>query len=54
MTIAPVSYIVPLREVSVLFGAILGMLFLREAMTRPRIIAAITITGGVILISLFG
>lgn len=54
MTIAPVSYIVPLREVSVLFGAILGMLFLQEVMTARRIFAAVVITGGVILISVFG
>jgi uncharacterized membrane protein len=54
MTIAPVSYIVPLREVSVLFGAILGMLFLKELVTGARILAAFIITGGVILIALFG
>jgi uncharacterized membrane protein len=54
MTIAPVSYIVPLREVSVLFGALLGMFFLKEVMTPPRIVAAVTITGGVILIAVFG
>lgn len=54
MTIAPVSYIVPLREVSVLFGAFLGMIFLKEVMTPPRILAAVVITGGVVLIALFG
>lgn len=54
MTIAPVSYIVPLREVSVLFGAVLGMLFLKEVMTFRRMVAAVIITGGVTLISVFG
>jgi uncharacterized membrane protein len=54
MTIAPVSYIVPLREVSVLFGAILGMLFLKEIMTPQRLLAAVLITGGVIVIAVFG
>jgi uncharacterized membrane protein len=54
MTIAPVSYIVPLREVSVLFGALLGMLFLKELMTPPRVIAALIITAGVISIAVFG
>jgi uncharacterized membrane protein len=54
MTIAPVSYIVPLREVSVLFGALLGTLFLRELMTPPRIVASLIITGGVVLIAVFG
>lgn len=54
MTIAPVSYIVPLREVSVLFGALLGMVFLKELMTTQRVIAALVITSGVILIALYG
>jgi drug/metabolite transporter (DMT)-like permease len=54
MTIAPVSYIVPLREVSVLFGAVLGMLFLKEIMTPQRLLAAVLITGGVIVIAVFG
>jgi uncharacterized membrane protein len=54
MTIAPVSYIVPLREVSVLFGALLGMLFLKELMTPPRVVAALIITAGVVLIAVFG
>jgi drug/metabolite transporter (DMT)-like permease len=54
MTIAPVSYIVPLREVSVLFGALLGMFFLREIMTPQRLLAAGIITGGVVLIAVFG
>jgi uncharacterized membrane protein len=54
MTIAPVSYIVPLREVSVLFGAVLGMLFLKELMTPNRVVGAIIITVGVGLIALFG
>ncbi|TVR74338.1 MAG: hypothetical protein EA415_05855 [Sphaerobacteraceae bacterium] len=54
MTIAPVSYIVPLREVSVLFGAILGAIFLKEVLTGARILAAVVITLGVIGIAVFG
>jgi drug/metabolite transporter (DMT)-like permease len=54
MTIAPVSYIVPLREVSVLFGALLGMWFLKEVMTPPRVVSAGIITSGVVLIAVFG
>jgi drug/metabolite transporter (DMT)-like permease len=54
MTIAPVSYIVPLREVSVLFGAILGALYLKEMLTPARITAAVVITFGVICIAVFG
>jgi drug/metabolite transporter (DMT)-like permease len=54
MTIAPVSYIVPLREVSVLFGAILGAIVLKEQMTPARIVAAAVITLGVLGIAVFG
>ncbi len=54
MTIAPVSYIVPLREVSVLFGAILGAVFLKEHLTFHRAIAAAVITSGVVMIALIG
>lgn len=54
MTIAPVSYIVPLREVSVLFGAMLGAIFLKEMLTPARIVAAVVISLGVICIAVFG
>lgn len=54
MTIAPVSYIVPLREVSVLFGAMLGAIFLKELLTPARIAAAVVITFGVVCIAVFG
>lgn len=54
MTIAPVSYIVPLREVSVLFGATLGVVLLGEGFGRGRLVAGGLITAGVMLIALFG
>lgn len=54
MTIAPVSYIVPLREVSVLFGATLGVVLLGEGFGRGRLISGGLITAGVVLIALLG
>jgi drug/metabolite transporter (DMT)-like permease len=54
MRIAPVSYIVPLREVSVIFAAALGVLLLGEGFGRERIYAAGIIALGVILIAVFG
>jgi len=44
------SYIVPTREISVLFGAILGWKFLGEKLDRSRVIGVLTILSGIILI----
>lgn len=46
------SYIAPLREVSVLFGALLGMLVLKEDHGPRRIAAAAGITAGLVLVGL--
>jgi drug/metabolite transporter (DMT)-like permease len=54
MRIAPVSYIVPLREVSVLFAAALGVILLKEGFGAQRLVAAIVIGAGVISIAAFG
>jgi drug/metabolite transporter (DMT)-like permease len=54
MRIAPVSYIVPLREVSVLFAAALGIFLLGEEFGRERILAGSVIALGVVLIAVLG
>lgn len=46
------SYIAPLREVSVLFGALLGMLVLKEDHGPRRVLAAAGIACGLILVGL--
>lgn len=46
------SYIAPLREVSVLFGAVLGMLILKEDHGAKRILAAGGIVVGLVLVGL--
>lgn len=46
------SYIAPLREVSVLFGAALGMLILKEDHGAKRIVAAAGIVVGLVLVGL--
>lgn len=46
------SYIAPLREVSVLFGAVLGMLILKEDHGAKRIVAAGGIVVGLVLVGL--
>ena len=47
-----VSYIVALREFAVVIGSALGVLLLKETMTRPKLIAIIAITLGLIFIKL--
>jgi drug/metabolite transporter (DMT)-like permease len=51
---APVSYVVAVRQTSVLFALVMGMLWLRETPGRPRIWGAIATVAGVALIALWG
>jgi drug/metabolite transporter (DMT)-like permease len=52
MQVAPVSYVAPMREVSILIGVLLGAQFLKEGNTRQRATAALAIVVGVIAIAL--
>ncbi len=51
---APVSYVVAVRQTSVLFALGLGMLWLRETPGRPRVWGAVATVVGVALIAGFG
>ncbi len=53
-TIAPLSYSGAIREVSVVIGAFLGWHFLGEKMGETRVIGAIVIFAGILVIALFG
>ena len=46
MTLAPIALVAVLRETSVIFGAILGALFLNEKMTRRRLAATGAVMAG--------
>jgi drug/metabolite transporter (DMT)-like permease len=46
MTRAPIALVAVLRETSVIFGAILGALFLNERMTRRRLVATGAVLAG--------
>lgn len=48
---APVSYVAPVRELSILIGAILGVVFFKESFGRQRIIAALVMVIGVIMVA---
>jgi drug/metabolite transporter (DMT)-like permease len=52
MTIAPIALVATLRETSVLFAAVIAVVVLKEPLQRPRIIAALMIVMGLVLIRL--
>jgi drug/metabolite transporter (DMT)-like permease len=51
---APVSYVVAARQTSVLFALLMGVFWLRERPSRPRIWGAVATVAGVALIALAG
>jgi drug/metabolite transporter (DMT)-like permease len=52
MTLAPIAIVAALRETSVLFGAVIAVVFLKEPLRASRIIAAAMIVAGLTLIRL--
>jgi len=53
-SMAPVSYAGAVREVSVVFGALAGWWFLKERMGGVRMIGALVIFSGIVLIAVYG
>ena len=51
---SPVSYVSPVRELSVVFGAWIGVRYMNEAGGRMRIFAALLVALGIIVIALGG
>ena len=52
MTVAPIALVAALRETSVLFAALIGIVFLREPIVVARIVAAGLVVAGLMLIRL--
>jgi len=52
MTAAPIAIVATLRETSVLFGAAIAVVVLKEPLRAARIVAAVLIVSGLILIRL--
>ena len=52
MTVAPIALVAALRETSVLFGTVLAVVILKERLLPPRMIAALMIVCGLVLIRL--
>jgi drug/metabolite transporter (DMT)-like permease len=53
MTVAPIAIVAALRETSVLFGAAIAVVFLKEALRPSRVVAALLIVAGLTLIRLY-
>jgi drug/metabolite transporter (DMT)-like permease len=53
MTLAPIAIVAALRETSVLFGAVIAVVILKEPLRLPRIVAALMIVVGLVLIRLY-
>ena len=52
MTVAPIALIATLRETSVLFAVLIGIIFLKEKSDKGKVIAALVIVSGVVLMRL--
>jgi len=52
LSMAPMSYAVPVRQVSILIGVLIGILFLGESFGRARVTGAVMIVAGAALIKL--
>jgi drug/metabolite transporter (DMT)-like permease len=52
LTSTQVSYVTPVREISVVFGALLGGIVLREAFAFAKVLGSVVIFAGVVCISL--
>jgi drug/metabolite transporter (DMT)-like permease len=52
MTVAPIAVVAALRESSVLFGSVFAIVFLKEPLRRMRIVAALMIVSGIMLMRL--
>jgi drug/metabolite transporter (DMT)-like permease len=50
MTVAPIAIIAALRETSVLFGALIAVVLLKEPLRPARIVAALMIVSGLMLL----
>jgi drug/metabolite transporter (DMT)-like permease len=52
MSRAPIALVAALRETSVLFAAVIGVVFLREPLLPARLIAAALVLTGMVLLRL--
>ena len=53
MTLAPIAIVAALRETSVLFGALIAVVVLKEPVRAGRMAAALLIVCGLVLVRLY-
>ncbi len=54
MSMSPLTYAAPLREIGTVFGTLMGVLFLKEERGRLRIVSAGIIFAGILLVGAMG
>ena len=54
MARAPISLVAALRETSIIFGMLLGIVFLGEKITGSRVLAVVLVAAGAIVIKVWG
>ncbi|MFC4101289.1 EamA family transporter [Paenibacillus xanthanilyticus] len=54
MTLAPLSYLAPIREIGTVFGTIFGIYWLKESAGRSRVAMSAVITAGILVIGIWG
>ena len=52
LSVSPVSYVAPVREIGILFGAVLGARYLAEGEPRRRLAGAVAMVAGVAALAL--
>ncbi len=52
MTVAPIAIVAALRETSVLFGALIAVVVLKESLHATRVVAAVLIVAGLVALRL--
>jgi drug/metabolite transporter (DMT)-like permease len=52
LTFTRVSYVAPAREVGIVFGALMGIVLLKEGFARSRLLGALLVVAGLVLIAL--
>ena len=51
LALAPMAHVAALRETTVLFGALIGVVLLHEPFGTPRVLAAVVIVAGLVLLN---
>ena len=51
LSVSPVSYVAPVREIGILLGAMMGSRWLAEGNARQRLAGAVTMVAGVVALA---